>query len=91
MLLSKIASFKNPKKIRGHFKKLKYGRGPYFGSNLSFKAIISYTFLWDCPFNTGIVEPPHFWTAPVLGVNFDAAPAPTLLYNQANFLNQLKF
>jgi hypothetical protein len=28
ILLSKIKSLKNPKKIRGNFKKLKYGRGP---------------------------------------------------------------
>jgi hypothetical protein len=28
ILLSKIAILKNPKKIRGNFKKLKYGRGP---------------------------------------------------------------
>jgi hypothetical protein len=36
-------------------------------------------------FNTSIVEPPPFLTAPVPGVNFDAA----LLYSQANFLNEL--
>jgi hypothetical protein len=28
ILLSKIKSLKNPKKFRGNFEKLKYGRGP---------------------------------------------------------------
>jgi hypothetical protein len=28
ILLGKIESLKNPKKFRGNFKKLKYGRGP---------------------------------------------------------------
>jgi hypothetical protein len=37
-------------------------------------------------------EPHHFYAAPALGKNFDAAPAPapTLLYNKAKFLKQTK-
>jgi hypothetical protein len=31
---------------------------------------------------------PHFYAAP--GINFDAAPAPTLLYSKAKFLKRTK-
>jgi hypothetical protein len=33
-----------------------------------------------------VAEPHHFYAAPALGKNFDAAPAPTLLYSKAKFL-----
>jgi hypothetical protein len=36
------------------------------------------------------VEPHHFYAAPAPGKNFDAAPAPTLLYSKANFLKLTK-
>jgi hypothetical protein len=29
-----------------------------------------------------VAEPHHFFAAPALGKNFDAAPAPTLLYSK---------
>jgi hypothetical protein len=36
---------------------------------------------------TSVVEPHHFYAAPALGKNFDAAPtAPTLLNSKAKFL-----
>jgi hypothetical protein len=41
-----------------------------------------------------VAEPHHFYAAPAPGKNFDAAPAapaPTLLYSKAKFLNLLKF
>jgi hypothetical protein len=43
-------------------------------------------FNWD--YKTSIVEPHHFYAAPALGKNFDAAQAPasTLLYSKAKFL-----
>jgi hypothetical protein len=31
-------------------------------------------------FKIGVAEPHHFYAAPALGENFDAAPSPTLLY-----------
>jgi hypothetical protein len=40
-----------------------------------------------------VAEPHHFYAAPALGENFDAAlaaPAPTLLYSQAKFLKRTK-
>jgi hypothetical protein len=33
-----------------------------------------------------VSEPHHFYAAPAPGKNFDAAPAPTLLYSKAKFL-----
>jgi hypothetical protein len=33
-----------------------------------------------------VAEPHHFYAAPAPGKNFDAAPAPTLLYSKAKFL-----
>jgi hypothetical protein len=35
-----------------------------------------------------VAEPHHFYAAP--GKNFDAAPAPTLLYSKAKFLKRTK-
>jgi hypothetical protein len=35
-----------------------------------------------------VAEPHHFYAAP--GENFDAAPAPTLLYSKAKFLKRTK-
>jgi hypothetical protein len=40
---------------------------------------------------TSVAEPHHFYAAPAPGENFDAAPAPTLQYSKAKFLNELKF
>jgi hypothetical protein len=37
-----------------------------------------------------VAEPHHFYAAPALGKNFDAAPAPTLLYSKAKFLKRTK-
>jgi hypothetical protein len=44
-----------------------------------------------------VAEPHHFYAAPALGHNFDAAltlaapaPAPTLLYSRAKFLRRNK-
>jgi hypothetical protein len=37
---------------------------------------------------TSVAEPHHFYAAPAPGNNFDAAPAPTLLYSKAKFLKQ---
>jgi hypothetical protein len=41
-----------------------------------------------------VVEPHHFYAAPALapapGENFDAAPAPTLLYSKAKFFKRTK-
>jgi hypothetical protein len=37
-----------------------------------------------------VAEPHHFYAAPAPGVNFDAAPAPTLLYSKAKFLKRTK-
>jgi hypothetical protein len=37
-----------------------------------------------------VAEPHHFYAAPVPGENFDAAPAPTLLYSKAKILKQTK-
>jgi hypothetical protein len=37
---------------------------------------------------TSVAEPHHFYAAP--GTNFDAAPAPTLLYSKAKFLKWTK-
>jgi hypothetical protein len=33
-----------------------------------------------------VAEPHHFYAAPAPGKNFDAAPAPTLLYSKEKFL-----
>jgi hypothetical protein len=35
---------------------------------------------------SSVAEPHHFYAAPAPGENFDAAPAPTLLYSKAKFL-----
>jgi hypothetical protein len=35
-----------------------------------------------------VAKPHHFYAAPAPGVNFDAAPAPTLLYSKAKFLKR---
>jgi hypothetical protein len=35
---------------------------------------------------SSVAEPHHFYAAPAPGKNFDAAPAPTLLYSKAKFL-----
>jgi hypothetical protein len=47
----------------------------------------------DGLFQHQCAEPHHFYAAPAPGNNFDAAPAsaPTLLYSQQNFKNELKF
>jgi hypothetical protein len=37
---------------------------------------------------SSVAEPHHFYAAP--GENFDAAPAPTLLYSKAKFLKRTK-
>jgi hypothetical protein len=37
---------------------------------------------------SSVAEPQYFYAAP--GKNFDSAPAPTLLYSNANFLKQTK-
>jgi hypothetical protein len=39
---------------------------------------------------TSVAEPHHFYAAPAPGKNFDAAPAPTLLYSKAKFLKRTK-
>jgi hypothetical protein len=47
---------------------------------------------------TSVAEPHHFYAAPALGKNFDAAPAapaapapaPTLLYSKTKFLKRTK-
>jgi hypothetical protein len=48
-------------------------------------------FLFPC---TSVSEPHHFYaapaSAPALGKDFIAAPAPTLLYNKPTFLKQTK-
>jgi hypothetical protein len=41
---------------------------------------------------SSVAEPHYFYAAPAPGENFDAAPAPTLLYSKAKVLkNELKF
>jgi hypothetical protein len=35
-----------------------------------------------------VAEPHHFYASPAPGKNFDAAPAPTLLYRKAKFLKR---
>jgi hypothetical protein len=42
---------------------------------------------------SSVAEPHHFYAAPAPGKIFDAAPAPapTLMYSKAEFLNTLKF
>jgi hypothetical protein len=45
---------------------------------------------------TSVAEPHHFYAAPALIKNFDAAPdpaapAPTLLYSQAKIFKRTKF
>jgi hypothetical protein len=40
---------------------------------------------------SSVAEPHHFYAAPASGKNFDAAPAPTLLYSKAKFLKRTKF
>jgi hypothetical protein len=35
--------------------------------------------------DTSVAEPHHFYVAPAPRKNFDAAPAPTLLYSKAQF------
>jgi hypothetical protein len=37
-----------------------------------------------------VAEPHHFYAAPAPGKNFDAAPAPTLLYSKEKFLKRTK-
>jgi hypothetical protein len=37
-----------------------------------------------------VSEPHHFYAAPAPGENFDAAPAPTILYSKAKFLKRTK-
>jgi hypothetical protein len=37
---------------------------------------------------SSVAEPHHFDAAPTPGKNFDAAPAPTLLYSKENFLKR---
>jgi hypothetical protein len=39
---------------------------------------------------TSVAEPHHFYAAPAPGKNFDAAPAPTLLYSKTKFLKRTK-
>jgi hypothetical protein len=41
---------------------------------------------------TSVAEPHHFYAAPAPapGENFEAAPAPTLLYSKAKFLKRTK-
>jgi hypothetical protein len=39
---------------------------------------------------SSVAEPHHFYAAPAPGINFDAAPAPTLLYSKAKFLKRTK-
>jgi hypothetical protein len=39
---------------------------------------------------SSVAEPHHFYAAPAPGENFDAAPAPTLLYSKAKFLKRTK-
>jgi hypothetical protein len=39
---------------------------------------------------SSVEEPHHFYAAPVPGENFDAAPAPTLLFSKAKFLKRAK-
>jgi hypothetical protein len=39
---------------------------------------------------SSVAEPHHFYAAPAPGKNFDAAPAPTLLYSKAKFLKLTK-
>jgi hypothetical protein len=39
---------------------------------------------------TSVAEPRHFYAATAPGENFDAAPAPTLLYSMAKFLKRTK-
>jgi hypothetical protein len=38
-----------------------------------------------------VAEPHHFYAVLAAGKNFDAAPAPTLLYSKAKFFNRTKF
>jgi hypothetical protein len=40
--------------------------------------------------NNSVAEPHHFYAAPAPGKNFDAAPAPTLLYSKAKFAKLTK-
>jgi hypothetical protein len=42
------------------------------------------------PVFTSVAEPHHFYAAPAPGKNFDAAPAPTLLYSKAKFVKRTK-
>jgi hypothetical protein len=37
-----------------------------------------------------VAEPHHFYAAPAPGENFDAAPAPTLLYLRSKFFKGVK-
>jgi hypothetical protein len=37
-----------------------------------------------------VSDPHHLYAAPAPGENFDAAPAPTLLYSKAKFLKRTK-
>jgi hypothetical protein len=39
---------------------------------------------------SSVAEPHHFYAVPAPGENFDAAPAPTLLYSKAKFLKRTK-
>jgi hypothetical protein len=39
---------------------------------------------------TSVAEPHHFHADPALSKNFDAVPAPTLLYSRSNFLKELR-
>jgi hypothetical protein len=47
--------------------------------------------LLDIIIKFSVAEPHHFYAAPAPGKNFDAAPAPTLLNNEAEFLKRSKF
>jgi hypothetical protein len=39
---------------------------------------------------TSLAESHHFYAAPAPGKNFDAAPAPTLLFSKEKFLKRTK-